>query len=234
MRAKIITQTNLSDTDIRGRLEENGWWLEQDGPRALEIKQRILDTIAPEHRDLARDGAKFSIVNDLTTSEGLISSESNFLVIRVRNDGIVSLQRDCEKIVHFLANYCRQVSGKHINFPAKIEVLEVRNRNVVIEGFVVATREARINHAREEKSLELFLSKIGAVIIAVLLLLTFPYPFLRDFRANNESAMWAIDILGKLIGSVTLTTFISYLGYRVYRRSLRDSDIIWNIPKQEL
>lgn len=154
-------------------------------------------------------------------------------MIRVRNDGIVSLQRDCERIVHFLANYCHQVSGKQITFPEKIEVLETRNRNVVIEGFVVATRDARINHAKEEKSVELFISRIGILIIGLLLLMTFPYPFLYNFKSNHESAKWLFDILSKLFGSVVVTTFISYLNYRIYRQSLRDSDIIWNIPKQE-
>ena len=102
-----MIKSTLSNTDIRGRLEEHSWWIDQEIPKTSEIKERILSTVAPEHQKLARDGATFSICNDRSGSEGLISSESGLTIIRVKSEGIISLQRDCERIVHFLVSYCR-------------------------------------------------------------------------------------------------------------------------------
>jgi hypothetical protein len=68
---------------------------------------------------------------------------------------------------------------------------------------------------------------VGAAVFVVLLALTYPWSF-RDF--GNHPQTWIFSVFEKLIGSVAVTTLISYAQYRSFLASLRDHTITWSIP----
>jgi hypothetical protein len=126
---------------------------------------------------------------------------------------------------HVAENAAR--NHKKLNFVGPIQIVERKRKETIIEGQTLATAKNRLAYARNHRGMEFKIGLIGAAVFVALLVLTYPWPF-RSFGSSPQT--WLFSVFEKLIGSVAVTTLISYAQYRSFLALLRDHTITWSIP----
>lgn len=233
MRAKIIIKTDLLEEDIQARLKEHSWWPEfnQDSQDALDIKQRILNTIAENHYKLAAAGAKFVLLKPSTETEGLIGTELGNIVIRISNSDVPVLQADCEELVRLFYRYCA-LNKRPLEFVNKVEILEVKNHNIIIEGRPIPSSRALFQLARTHKKLELSIGLGGLTLLILSLLISFPWPVLDVVKRNSAILAWLFDLPNKSLGAILIATISASLNFLFHYNELKNKSIVWNLPQR--
>ncbi len=233
MRAKIVMKTDLIDEDIQARLKEHGWWpkFDQTSQDALDIKQRILETIADGHHRLAVEGARFVLLKPGTETEGLVSMELGNVIIRIKNSNVIILQTECEEIVSIFHEYC-SINKKKLKFADQIEILEIKNHNRIIEGQAIPSRKERFELARKRKNLEFIVAIGGFFLLIATLLIAFPWPAFEALKSTDKVAAWLFDLPSKAIGSILITTISSSLGFLFFYNELKNELVLWSLPQR--
>lgn len=233
MRGKIVIKTDLIEDDIQARLKENGWWpsFEQNSQEAQEIEKRILETVADNHHELAANGAKFVLLRPRSETEGLVSMELGNVVIRVKNSNILILQTECENLVRFFHDYCK-INNKLLEFVDKIEILEIKNHNTIIEGQAVPSPRDRFHLARKRKNLEFIVAIGGFLLLFITLAITYPWAWIELVKQNSKAVAWLFDLPSKAIGSILITSISATLNFLFFYNDLKNETILWGLPQR--
>lgn len=228
MRARLKFTTDCIEETLVGQLKEHHWWphFAQDSQEANGIVQAVEDSLDPEDVSLFKGSKKFVLAHTATDSRGTLSYENNVYVLRTMNASIHLLQLACETFVAYLTEYST-LNHKKIAFLGHIQIVEQKRKETIIQGQTLATVKDRVAYARGHKRMEFRIGIIGAVVFVLLLVLTFPWSF-RNFNSRHEA--WLVSIFEKLIGSVTVTTLISWAQYKSFLASLHEYTIKWSIP----
>ncbi|NUM47287.1 MAG: hypothetical protein HUU38_21515 [Anaerolineales bacterium] len=233
MRAKIAIKTDLINEDIQARLKEHGWWpnFEQNSQDAIDIKERILETVADNHHKLAAEGAKFVLLKPKTETEGLLSMELDNVVIRLKNSNVIILQTECEELVQVFHEYCH-INKKRLEFTDDVEILEIKNHNRIIEGQAIPSPKERFALARKRKNLEFNVAIGGFILLIITLFITFPWDFLDAIKDNDKVIAWFFDLPSKAIGSILITSISSSLNFLFFYNELKNEMILWGLPQR--
>jgi hypothetical protein len=226
MRARIKFDTNSVTETLVGVLKEKKWFFETSQDQAEILIQEVRDSVEELDLEIFNAAAKIPLFNPATDSRGTLSREHETWVARILNSNIHQLQLACEGLVFELVDNAI-ANEKEITFDGPIQIVERRRKETIIEGQTLATRKDRWRHARSQHGLEFAIAIGGMVVLAGLLLATFPWGW-RNFDSRSQT--WMFSMFEKGIGSVAVTTLISGLQFWVFLRALRDYTIRWSIP----
>jgi hypothetical protein len=217
--------THKADHQLRSR---HHWWpqFEQSSQSAEQLIQKVRDSVDPADADSFDRAVKLVVAHTPTEASGTLSLEHGVWVVRLLSENMHLLQLACEKLVLQLVEYVNR-NKKTISFVGPIQIVEQKRKETIIEGQTLATAEDRLSFARSHKSVELWIVKLGVIVLVVLLLITYPWP-IRDFTSHPQT--WLFSVFEKFIGSVAVTALIAYLQYRYFFAELRDHTIRWSIP----
>jgi hypothetical protein len=228
MRARLKFTTDSVKDTLVGILKEHNWWphFAQDSADAHQIVGEIRDSVEETDVQLFDGSDSIVLSHTPTESRGTLSLEHNVWVLRLLNSNIHQLQLACETFVRQLVEHAVR-NHKHISFVGQIQIVERKRKETIIEGQTLATPNDRKAYARRHRRVEFLVSPVGAGVLVLLLLITFPWPA-RDLA--NPQQTWLFSVFEKFIGSVAVTTLISYVQYRSFLNLLRDYTIRWSIP----
>jgi hypothetical protein len=228
MRARLKLTTELYDENIIAALKEHLWWpdFSQDSAEAEQLFKEVEDSIDDEDVLTFGNSKKYAITHAASESRGAISLEHQVWVLRLLNSELHLLRLACETFVLQITEHASR-NRKRITYVGPVQIVERKRKNSVIEGNTLATPQDRVNHARQHRRIEYWVSIGGTVVLVALLVATYPWAF-RDF--DNPRQTWFFSVLEKFIGSVAITTLMAFVQYRSYLASLRDHTINWSIP----
>jgi hypothetical protein len=228
MRARIRFTTDSVKDTLVGILKEHHWWphFDQTAESAKRITQEVQDSVEDSDAELYGDSEKIVFYHSPTDSKGTLSFEHSVWVVRILNPNIHLLQRACETFVTHVVDHATR-NNKKIMFTGSIQIVEQKRKETIIEGRTLATQQDRCTYARTHKHLEFFISKVGVITLISLLLFTFPWSW-RNLGSVEQS--WIFSVFEKFIGSVAVTTLISFVQYKTFLNALRDYSIHWSIP----
>lgn len=228
MRARIKLKIDCVPDTLVGVLKENHWWpqFEQTSQDGAQLLTEVRDSVNESDIMSFDQADKFVIVHTPTEAHGTLSSEHGVWVIRLFNDNMHLLQLACETLVLQLVKFANR-NDRNIQFVAPIQIVEQKRKETIIEGGTLATPEERRAYARSHKSVEFFIARFGAIVLIVLLVVTYPWAF-RTLGSQPQN--WLFSIFEKFIGSVAVTSLIAYVQYRSFLAELRDHTIRWSIP----
>jgi uncharacterized membrane protein YeaQ/YmgE (transglycosylase-associated protein family) len=190
------------------------------------LEGEVRDSVDENDVGLFDGSRKYILTHTGTESRGTLSFEHQVWVLRILNPSIHSLQLACQVFVAQVAEHAAR-NNKKVSFVGAIQIVERKRKETIIEGHALATSRDRLAYARSQKSMEFFIGIIGSIVLILLLLFTYPWPF-RNFASPQQT--WMFSVFEKFIGSVAVTTLISYVAYRSFLKSLRQSTIRWSIP----
>jgi hypothetical protein len=228
MRARIKFTTDCVKDTLIGILKEQHWWphFSQNSADATKLVTEIRDSVEEGDIGLFEGSDKIVLSHTPTESRGTLSMEHNVWVIRLLNPNIHLLQLACETLVTQVVEYASR-NHKKISFVGPIQIVERKRKETIIEGRALATAQDRRAYARSHRGVEFRIGQVGVVVLIVLLILTYPGPW-RNL--SDPRQIWMFSIFEKFIGSVAVTTLISYFQYRSFLASLREHTIRWSIP----
>ncbi|MEI7870157.1 MAG: hypothetical protein WCI11_19915 [Candidatus Methylumidiphilus sp.] len=228
MRARIKFTTDSVKETLVGILKEHHWWpeFEQESEKAQQVIDDIQDSVEDRDTDLFTRNDKIVLFHTPTESSGALSLEHNVWVVRILNPNVHMLQMACES---FVSQYVSHATRNHKNiiFAGPIQIVERKRKETIIEGRTLATPLDRRKYARSHRCVEFLISRGGMAVLFGLLLLTFPWSW-RDLA--NTQQTWLFSVFEKFIGSVAVTTLISYVQYQSFLGSLQEHSIRWSIP----
>ncbi len=228
MRARLNFTTDSVEEALIVVLKEHFWWPDfpQDSQHADRIIKDVRDSLDDKDVDYFDSSKKLVLSHTPTESYGTLTMEHNVWVLRLLNPSIHSLQLACETLVKQVVDYANN-NRKRIEFVRSVQIVERKRKETIIEGQVLATSEERTRFARSHRRIEFIISRLGACLLAILILITYPWPF-RDIANPHQN--WVFSVFEKFIGSVAVTTFISYVQYRSFLSSQQEHTIRWSIP----
>jgi len=228
MRARIKFTTEFNKDALVGILREHHWLpgFDQNSPEASKLIAEVQDSVDEEDVVLFRGIEKIVLSNTQTESKGTLSLEHEVWVVRLLNPSINLLQLACQTLVtHIVENALR--NHKKIDFKGPIQIVERKRKETIIQGRVLATPQDRHAFARSNRRIEYRIAQIGFVTLLVLLLVTYPWSW---HDPKNPVQTWILSVCEKFIGSVAVTTLISYFQYWTFLVSQREHAIQWSIP----
>ncbi|MEI6692163.1 MAG: hypothetical protein WCL43_05535 [Chlorobium sp.] len=228
MHAKIIFTSNFEDESLIIILKGNQWWptFEQESAEAERIVSEMKESVKESDIPLFLASKKFVLISAVTETRGTLSHENNFWVLRLLNQNLSLLQLDCQVFVHRCIKHANQIQ-KQINFfDTPVQLVERNRKDPIIEGKILASKKDRFFYARKQKKVEYTIGVVGFFIFIILLFITYPWPF-RDH--SNQTQMWLFTIFEKLIGSVAVTSLISFAQFHSFYASLHEDSIKWSI-----
>lgn len=228
MRARIKFTIDLVQDSLVGVLKDHHWWpqFDQLSENAQQLIKVVRDSVDENDIRYFDESHKIVVTHTPTEAIGTFSYEHGVWVVRLFNENMHLLQRACETLVLQMVEYVNR-NSKKISFLGPIQIVERKRKETIIEGVTLATPEERIDYVRSHKSVEFLISRVGLISLVLLLFMTFPWAF-RNF--NDLPQNWIFSIFEKFIGSIAVTTAISYLQYRSFLTQLRDYSIRWSIP----
>lgn len=227
MRARAKFTTDSVRETLVGILKEHHWWphFDQDSDDASSLIAEVSDSVEEGDAALFAGSDKVVLTHTPTDSRGTLSLEHNVWVLRVLNPNIHLLQLACETFVAQLVEHATR-NNKTIAFVGPIQIVERRRKETIIEGRTLATPEDRRAYARSHRGIEFLIAVGGAITLGALLLLTYPW----SWWSEDATLRWILSVGEKFIGSVAVTTLISFVQYRSFRATLREHTIRWSIP----
>ena len=228
MHAKIVFTSDFEDESLIIILKSNQWWPTYDQTSSdaekiiIEMKEAVKESDVP----LFLESKKYILLSAITDTHGTLSFENKSWVLRLLNPNLSLLQLDCQVFVHKCVKYATQNDYRIQFHDNPVKLVERHRKDPIIEGKILATKKDRLLYAKKQKKLEYSISITGLIVFIVLLLLTFPWPF-RD--PGNLSQTWVFTIFEKLVGSVVITSLISYAQFHSFYASLHQDSIKWTI-----
>lgn len=228
MRARIKFTSDVNKDLLIGILREHHWWphFGQNSAEAKRIITDVQDSLQENDIELFDGSEKVVLSHTPTESSGTLSLEHSVWVVRLLNPNVHLLQLSCETLVNQVVGYA-SLNHKKIVFVGPVQIVERNRKETIIDGRTLATQQDRMTYAKSHRPVEFLISWAGAATLVTLLLLTYPWSW-RDPSIAWET--WLFSIFEKFIGSVAVTTLISYFQYRSFRNSLKDHAIHWSIP----
>ena len=228
MHAKIMFTSDFEDESLIIVLKGNQWWptFGQESSDAEKIVTEMKESVKESDIPLFLESKKFILLSAVTETHGTLSFERNTWVLRLLNPNLSLLQFDCQVFVHKCIKHSNQLQKKIKFYDRPVQLVERHRKDPIIEGKILASKKERFSYARKQKKVEYIIGVIGFAIFVLLLLATYPWPF-RD--QNNQVQMWLFSIFEKLIGSVAITSLISYAQFHTFYASLHEDAIKWSI-----
>jgi hypothetical protein len=228
MRARIKFTTDCVKDTLVGILKEHHWWphFEQGSNDSANIIAEIRDSLEEGDIGLFNGSDKIVLSHTPTESRGILSLEHNVWVIRLLNPNIHLLQLACQTLVTQVVEYASR-NHKKISFVGPIQIVERKRKETIIEGKALATLSDRRAYARAHRGVEFRISLVGVCFLLTLLIVTYPWSW-RHLDSPKQT--WIFSVFEKFIGSVAVTTLISYFQYRSFLVGLREHTIRWSIP----
>jgi len=228
MHAKIVFTSDFEDESFIVLFKSNQWWptYDQASSDAEKIVIEMKDAVKESDVPLFMESKKFVLLSAITDTHGTLSFENKSWVLRLLNPNISLLQLDCQVFVHKCIKYANQNDFMILFHDNPVQLVERHRKEPIIEGKILASKKDRLLYAKKQKRLEYSISVTGLVVFITLLLLTFPWPF-RD--PSNLAQQWVFTIFEKLVGSVVITSLISYAQFHSFYASLHQDSIKWTI-----
>ncbi len=228
MHAKIVFTSDFEDESLIIILKGNQWWptYDQKSSEAEKIITEMKGSVKESDIPLFLESKKFVLLSAITETHGTLSYERNSWVLRLLNPNLSLLQLDCQVFVHKCIKYANQMQNKIKFNENPVQLVERNRKDPIIEGKILASKKDRLLYAKKQRQLEYSIGVIGLIVFLVLLILTYPWPF-RDH--SNQTQMWLFTIFEKLVGSVAVTSLISYAQFHSFYASLHQDSIKWSI-----
>lgn len=238
MRAKItFTAKAINDDEIKGFLRNKKWWPTDFSPDSLEAKKIISNVenniSIGDLNTFQESNIKFVILNKLSETRGVLSYNKNEeqWIIRIHNYEQVakvnSIKLGCELFIQDIRKY---FDKSDIEFSQQVEIIEpkqnghITGAEVIFEGEILVTKKDKFIYAKKHRRLEFRISILGAALSMFLLYATYlSFNFFYYYSIIN----WALSVCDKIIGSVTITTMVSFLQFYSFYQSLGDKSIYW-------
>ena len=228
MHAKIVFTSDFEDESLIIILKGNQWWptYDQASSDAEKIITEMKESVKESDIPLFLESKKFVLLSAVTETHGTLSYENKSWVLRLLNPNLSLLQLDCQVFVHKCIKYAKQMQNTLKFHENPVQLVERNRKDPIIEGKILASKKDRLLYAKKQKKLEYSIGVIGLIAFVVLLLATYPWPF-RDF--SNHTEMWVFTLFEKLVGSVAVTSLISYAQFHAFYASLHQDSIKWSI-----
>ena len=228
MHAKIMFTSDFEDESLVIILKGNQWWptYDQKSSDAEKIITEMKESVKESDIPIFLESKKSVIVSAVTETHGTLSYENNTWVLRLLNPNLSLLQLDCQVFVHKCIKYASKMQNKIKFHENPVQLVERNRKDPIIEGEILASKTERLAYAKKQKKLEYTIGVTGLIIFVILLTVTYPWPF-RDY--SNQAQMWLFTIFEKLVGSVAVTSLISYAQFHAYYASLHQDSIKWSI-----
>ena len=215
MHAKIVFTSDFEDESLIVIFKSNQWWpmYDQASSDAEKIVTEMKDAVKESDVALFLESKKYILLSAITDTHGTLSFENKSWVLRLLNPNISLLQLDCQVFVHKCIKYANQNDYTILFHDNPVQLVERHRKEPIIEGKILASKKDRLLYAKKQKKLEYSISVTGLIVFITLLFLTFPWPF-RD--QSNEAQQWLFTIFEKLVGSVVITSLISYAQFHSF------------------
>ena len=220
--------SDFEDESLIIILKGNQWWptFDQKSIDAEAIITEMKQSVKESDIPLFLESKKFVLLSAVTETHGTLSFEHSSWVLRLLNPNLSLLQLDCQVFVHKCLKHANQMQKKINFYDRPVQLVERYRKDPIIEGKILASKKERLSYAKKQKKVEYTIGVIGLAVFIMLLIATYPWPF-RD--SGNQAEMWLFSIFEKLIGSVAITSLISFTQFHTFYASLHQDSIKWSI-----